>query len=220
MKVRRAAPACLASTPARARSRAELDSTGGSASRSGVSSGGPAASASARRAHRRRPAAAPGAVACGRALGAAISRSTKAGPSWACAASWSRRSRSARRRGGNQASTAPTWPLFSACSSAHRLSPPGDASRARVDDQAAVRHRSRDRPAPRPTARPADRTASPAGRRAGSPQAGAEQADLAYARMRQQQFAEHATRPATARQLRRRARRSRSAGRARRCRPS
>ena len=57
-------------------------------------------------------------------------------PSCACAASCSRRSRSARSRGGSQASTAPTWPLFSACSSAHRLSLPGDHAVARrVDDE-------------------------------------------------------------------------------------
>ena len=62
---------------------------------------------------------------------AAHSRRTKAGPSCACAASCKRRSRSARKRAGSQASTPPTWPLFKACSKAQRLSEPG-MTRARV----------------------------------------------------------------------------------------
>ena len=90
-----------------------------------------AASGRAAAAGRRRPPAGQAQRRRRRPAAAAASRSTKAAPSWLWAASWRRRSRSARRRGGSQATTAPTWPLFSACSSAHRLSLPG-TTRARV----------------------------------------------------------------------------------------
>ncbi len=93
----------------RARRAATGDSMAGSRRCSGCSSGGPRRlstltaswSTPAARSPRR----------SGDALGddwADASRSTKAGPSWAWAASCRRRTRSGARRGGSQASTAPT----------------------------------------------------------------------------------------------------------------
>ena len=55
-------------------------------------------------------------------------------------------------RGGSQATTAPTWPLFSACSSAHRLSLPGTTRAARVDDEQLLDVEAERRRAPSPRA--------------------------------------------------------------------
>ena len=106
-------------------------STGGSASRSSCVSAGPRR-LSTRSASSSMPAlcsARRSGAGLGRAR-ASMSRSRNTGPSCDCAASCSRRSASARSRSGSQASTAPTWPLFSACSSAHSRSALGSRWRA------------------------------------------------------------------------------------------